>query len=417
MATQVNEHDTRQRAWLTLAALLAPATLLMALDRSVVSIAAPLLQTRYGLTLSELGLIFSVFSWSYALMQIPAGVLVSRFGPRITIMGAILLWSAMTAITPFAGSFGLLLVVRALLAIGQSPDWPGCLVSIERLFPSRGRSIATGVLMGSVNCGFVVGAPLAAFLIISVGLEDMFLICGGMGIAFAVIWWIFFRLPAGQIDPGALTEPLIPLREVAKSGRVWLLAACYACTGSLLSFYQTLFPTYLAKDRGMGLQQIGNYAAIPAAVLCLAALIAGPILGYVCGRTRSIRKARLPFAIGSLAVVAVISTIVPWLTSDTAIIIAASGSLTAIGFAQVTTWCVVQDIGQADTATVTGFITFSGNLAAGLLPLIAAQLVSYTGKWDASFGLLAIVAAVGCLLWLFVDPDRPLSIGRPKSRA
>jgi MFS family permease len=398
---------------LILCGLIVPATALMALDRSIVTIAAPNLQARYGLSLPELGLIFSVFSWTYALMQIPAGALVSRSGPRLSMMTAIIIWSAMTAATPFAGSFMALLLVRALLAIGQSPDWPGSMVSIDRLFPSQGRAVANGVLMCALYTGVVLGAPLASHLLLAVGLEHMFLICGSMGIAFAVVWWALFRVPAAQSLESSSTHSLKFIAAAARSGRVWTLAAAYACTAALLNFYLSLFPTYLAKARGMGLEQMGNYTAISSAALCPAALIAGPVLAYVFGRARSARKARMPFAIGSLAIVGFVSVITPLLTSDLGILIAASLSLAAIGFAQVTTWCVVQDIGRTNTATLTGFIALAGNLAAGIIPLAAALLVTASGGWDSSFLLLAAISGFGCILWLFIDPSRPLAIDQP----
>lgn len=119
----------------------------------------------------------------------------------------------------------------------------------------------------------------------------------------------------------------------------------------------------------------------------------------------------MPFAIGALAIVAIVSMIVPWLSSDAGILVAACVSLAAIGFAQVTTWCVVQDIGGDETATLTGFIALSGNIAAGVIPIAAALLVTSTGAWSASFQLLAAISAIGCLLWLFIDPSRPLTIG------
>lgn len=405
------ENASRRHAWLTLCCLIAPATLLMALDRSIVTIAGPTLQHRYDLTLPQLGAIFSVFSWAYAVMQIPAGAIVSRFGPRLAMMGAIILWSAMTAITPFTGSFAALLVVRALLAIGQSPDWPGSMISIDKLFPSRGRAVANGVLMFSLYTGVVLGAPLASHLMVAVGLEAMFLICGGIGVAFAGIWWMFFHIPSEQEVERTSGETLQLIGRAAKSGRVWTLAAAYACTAALLNFYLSLFPTYLAQDRGMDLGQMGNYTAISTSALCPAALIAGPVLAFVFGRARSVRRARMPFAIGALAIVAIVSMIVPWLSSDAGILVAACVSLAAIGFAQVTTWCVVQDIGGDETATLTGFIALSGNIAAGVIPIAAALLVTSTGAWSASFQLLAAISAIGCLLWLFIDPSRPLTIG------
>lgn len=408
MASISSEHVSNRRAWLTLLGLVAPASLLMALDRSIVTIAAPTLQARYQLSLPELGLIFSVFSWAYALMQIPGGLLVSRFGPRLTMAVAIVLWSATTAVTPFVGSFTALLVVRVLLAVGQCPDWPASIHSIDKLFPSEGRAVANGILLFALYAGVVLGAPLASHLLVTIGLEGVFLFCGGLGIAFALVWWIFFRIPDGANSRQDTPASPVPFGQVAKSGRVWLLAIAYACPAGVLNYYLSLFPTYLAQSRGFELERMGSYAAISSSALCAAALAGGPIAAFALARAKTLRTARLPYAIASLALVAAVSIAIPWLTSDIAILIAACLSLAAIGFANVITWCVVQDIGQETTATLTGFITLAGNLAAGLLPFAVTLLVSSSGSWSSSFMLLGAIAVLGCLLWFFIDPSRPL---------
>jgi len=398
---------SRRRAWLTLCGLLVPATMLLAMDRSIVTIAAPTLQIRYSLSLPQIGLIFSVFNWAYALMQIPGGAFVSRFGPRISMTVAILLWSLMTAVTPFAGSFALLLVIRVLLAIGQSPDWPGNMLSIDRLFPFHGRSVANGVLLCGLYTGVALGAPVASHLLMAFGLGSMFMACGATGIVFAAIWWALFRVPDSKDRGDATSHSFLLLGQAAKSGRVWRLAFAYACSAGMLNFYLALFPSYLAKARGMGLLDMGNYTAISSWALCPAALLAGPLLGLAVGRTSSLKAARLPFAIGSFGTIGIISAIIPLLTSNVAILIAVSVSLAALGVATVTTWSVVQDIGRTETATLTGFIALIGNLSAGVIPFVATLLVTYFGDWNSVFIFLAVLSAIGGTLWLFVDPGQP----------
>ena len=88
--------DAAQR-WFPILALVAVATMVNYLDRTVLGIAAPYLTKELGLTAASLGIVFSAFSWSYALLQIPGGVFLDRFGTRITYSLALGLWSAFTA--------------------------------------------------------------------------------------------------------------------------------------------------------------------------------------------------------------------------------------------------------------------------------------------------------------------------------
>ena len=69
--------------WFPVLALVAVATMINYLDRTVLGIAAPYLTKELGLTAASLGIVFSAFSWSYALLQIPGGIFLDRFGTRL----------------------------------------------------------------------------------------------------------------------------------------------------------------------------------------------------------------------------------------------------------------------------------------------------------------------------------------------
>ena len=84
--------------WFPILALVAVATMVNYLDRTVLGIAAPYLTRELGLSAASLGIVFSAFSWSYALLQIPGGIFLDRFGTRSTYSLALTLWSAFTAL-------------------------------------------------------------------------------------------------------------------------------------------------------------------------------------------------------------------------------------------------------------------------------------------------------------------------------
>ena len=63
-------------------ALISLAVAINYLDRAVLGIAAPLIQQQFALGPAVMGIVFSAFSWSYFLGQVPSGVLLDRFGTR-----------------------------------------------------------------------------------------------------------------------------------------------------------------------------------------------------------------------------------------------------------------------------------------------------------------------------------------------
>src|ERR1700743_1399777 len=90
--------EKASHARLAILALVTGATLINYLDRSVLGIAAPLITQDLGLNAAVMGIVFSAFSWTYAIMQIPGGVFLDRFGTRVTYSLSLSLWSLCTAL-------------------------------------------------------------------------------------------------------------------------------------------------------------------------------------------------------------------------------------------------------------------------------------------------------------------------------
>jgi ACS family glucarate transporter-like MFS transporter len=392
---------------------LVPATFLMALDRAVLTVAAPLLQARYALTLPELGLLFSVFFWAYAAMQIPAGMFAERVGTRIALFIAIALWSAMTFVTPFANSFGLLITVRVLLGVGQSADWPAAMVGVRGLFTERQRPTANGILLCALYTGPAIGAPLTGLLLGRVGLTGAFVLFGGIGFVFAGFWLIFFR-DGGNAALSEATASDVASAQSSALARAWVLAPAYICTGFILSFYLTWFPTYLVKARHFGVGSAGIYAGVASFALCLAALLAGRVLAALLRRAKSAHLTRTWVGTGSLTIAGLSTWALPYTQDATLCLACACVAVVALGFSQVITWSTVQDLGRGRTGSLTGLVALGGNFAAGATPLLSAILVARSGGWNTSFACLGIVGLVGAVIWMVVpsraaEPLAPLT--------
>jgi ACS family glucarate transporter-like MFS transporter len=396
--------------WKKLLWLLTPATLLMAMDRAVLTVSAPLFQSEFGFTLTQLGFLFTAFFWAYAAMQIPAGALVTRYGPKRTLFVAIVLWSAMTAITPFATTFFALLVVRVLLGIGQSADWPASIVAINRMFTGPQRASANSVLLCALYAGPVIGAPLTGWLLAALGLHGVFLICGLIGFIFAGVFLLGFGedRPAGA-EEHRVDDTAVSFKSLLASRNVWLIATAYICTACLVSFYQTWFPTYLVKARGIGLELVGVYAGVTSIGLCLAALCGGQVARFAVRLTGSQRNGRRAMGALALLVSATASGSSVFASSNLAALCLACVGVSALGLAQVVSWTTVQEVGGEATGSLTGLINLCGNLSAGAAPAVSALLVTWTGSWASSFLFLGAAGVVGALAWTQIRADEPVA--------
>src|SRR5450759_5993505 len=111
----------RRRWWIGM--LLGSGILVNYFDRINLSVAGPQLQESFGLDPVQLGWLFSAFFWSYALLQIPTGLILDRFGVTWVNRISTFLWSVMSAATAFAGGFGGILGARILLGVAEAPGF------------------------------------------------------------------------------------------------------------------------------------------------------------------------------------------------------------------------------------------------------------------------------------------------------
>src|SRR4029453_18466267 len=128
--------------WVPILAMVAVGTMINYLDRTVLGIAAPFMTRDLGLTATQMGLVFSAFSWSYALLQIPGGIFLDRFGTRVTYCIAVVFWSVCTAAMGLVRSFEALIVTRIGVGIFEAPCFPANSRVLATWFPQHERARA-----------------------------------------------------------------------------------------------------------------------------------------------------------------------------------------------------------------------------------------------------------------------------------
>src|SRR6201992_1098247 len=148
------------------------------LDRTNLSVAIPTLRSHLHLTPTQIGVILSAFSWSYAIAQIPAGLFASRLKPRRTYFIALWLWCILLILTTTATSYGAWIAFRIPFGLAEAVTWPAASILLARWFPRLEYSQA----MSLQNLGLVVGAaiapPIVAFLIAFWGWQGAFIVTG-----------------------------------------------------------------------------------------------------------------------------------------------------------------------------------------------------------------------------------------------
>src|ERR1700751_2772370 len=176
--------------------LLGAGVLINYFDRINLSVGAPQLQQEFGLTDGELGWLFSGFFWSYALLQIPTGMILDRFGVTSVYRISAFLWSLASGATALAGGFGGVLAARLLLGIAEGPGFPASAKATGYWFPRGERAMATSIFDAAAKFASVIGVPLVALAIVQFGWRWGFGITGMLSFLYFLAFLIVYRDPS-----------------------------------------------------------------------------------------------------------------------------------------------------------------------------------------------------------------------------
>ncbi|KWX22070.1 MFS transporter [Mycolicibacterium wolinskyi] len=386
------------------------------IDRSAVSVSLPFMTEDFHLTPTEKGLILSAFSWSYALMQIPAGRLIDRFGERVMFGASVLVWSLFTGATGVVNSFGALLGLRLGLGVGEAGAYPAAAKTVSHWFPLRLRSRATSVYDSGARIGSAAATPLIALIIGLWGWRAAFLFAGALGVLWAIGWWAWYRRPevmsgvneaelaiiheshkeqaATNLDPTAKPMRLV---ELFRRRTVWGMMLGFFCLNFMITFFLTWFPSYLVEERGFDLLKLGVFGMIPPLAAILGSWIGGFVGDYLLARGWSLNRVRKTCLVGGMLVCSVIAlaAVAPQAWQALTLM---SISYAASAFTIVTIWCLPADVVDSSTVASLGATqNFFSNIGSALSPIVIGALYGATGSFEFPLVLTGVVVVAGAL--------------------
>ncbi|WP_194492319.1 MFS transporter, partial [Polymorphobacter multimanifer] len=157
-------------------------------QRVAISQAAGPISADLGLDKVEMGLIFGAFGLSYALFEIPMGLLGDKLGVRRVLAQIVILWSFFTALTGAAWNLTSMWIIRFLFGAGEAGCFPNLTRMLTQWLPRGERVKAQALMWASTRWGAAVTPPLVLVGITLFGWRWAFVIFGLMG----VVWALFF---------------------------------------------------------------------------------------------------------------------------------------------------------------------------------------------------------------------------------
>ena len=390
------------------------------LDRVNLSVSQDALHASFGLSMIAFGFLSSAYSWAYALMQIPAGILLDRWGVRRVGCVSTLLWSAASfgaAIsTGLAGFFG----ARLLLGIGESPTFPANAKAIGYWFPEAERSLATAITDAAAKFSTAIGVPLLGLLLLRFGWRWSFAATGLISLLYFVLfYWTYFNpsedrglskeefelMAQGRVQvEGMADSPRgASLGYLLRQPKVYGLALGWGAYNYTFYLLLTWLPTYLSFAHHVDLLHSVLYTSAPWLFATLTDLAVGGWLvdllirrGYDASRVRQIvLVVGTIFGLGILGAARAHSTVTAlvWI----------SISLGGLAAAAPVAWTVPSLIAPgASVGRVGGIVNFCGQLAAIAAPIVTGYIAALTRAFSSAFAAATIILLLGVGGYIFL---------------
>jgi len=417
----VGEKPTKMRMWVLFVVCLV--YFITYLDRVNISVAAPVMMKQFGISKVELGTVFSAFSLSYFLFQIPIGMMGDKYGPRKVLAGLVTFWSIMTGVTGLAWNYVSLLVIRFIFGIGEAGAFPNATRAFSNWMPATERGFAQGLTHGFSRFGGAVAPMIVAPLMVAMGWREAFYICAVIGLVWAAVWYFWYRDNPAEfkakwggindaeiklIEQGKAVRKAgakLPFSTLMKSKNMWILCIGYFCYCYNIWIYLTWLPTYLVDGRGFTIIKMGIFASLPLLAGTIGDTLGGWLSDVIWRKTGRGRFARRIVAMTGMLIAAAFMIPGAMTASANMAVFFLACSLFGLEMAVGVYWAVCLDVGHEYAGTVSGMMNCIGNAGSFLSPIIFGAIVQYTGSWVYPFILASAILVVGSLLWLKTDPE------------
>lgn len=386
-------------------------------------VAETTVQKENGFTIQEMAAIHSCFFWSYAVLQVPAGWLANRWGPRLGLSLFCLAGSLAIALTSLTSTVWVWCLARLLLGFGQAAALPCIADVMSQWYPAARR----GGAMGAITACFQVGAMIAAYstgpILEHFTLDQYFWFLAAPGIVWAIgFYWWFRNSPAEFSQLRSEEREALPTRDsgavretrdndfswklIACCPVLWLICGQQSCRAAGYAFFGTWFPRFLQETRGLDIKQSGTATACMFIGVLLGSLFGGTVSDILFHLTGSLRWARKGVAMSSLALCGIcIGTSYFVNSTHVAVLMMSLGAFFS-GVGGPSSYAVTIDISGKHVATIFGIMNTVGNLGAAAFAQFLPNLLSIAtkGKWDVVIWVFASLYFTAATCWIFINP-------------
>ncbi|ASU34177.1 MFS transporter [Mucilaginibacter xinganensis] len=267
----MKENRVGSYRWVVVA-LLFFATTINYLDRQIIGLLKPTLETQFRWTEIDYGHIVTAFTAAYAAGLLIFGNIIDRIGTKLGYTISIILWSLAAMLHAIVKSTTGFIFVRMGLGIGESGNFPAAIKAVAEWFPRKERAFATGIFNSGANIGAVTAPVLVPWILGIYGWQMAFIITGAIGFIWLIFWLIFYEIPSkhkkvttteyehihsdeDEVVVDGVDEPKVKWETLLSKRQTWTFVAGKLLTDPIWYFFLFWLPSYFASTFNLDLKK------------------------------------------------------------------------------------------------------------------------------------------------------------------
>ena len=396
--------STDSRRW-SIALLLGLGVLVNYFDRVNLTVSHDALVSEFRISDVTFGLLLGAYNWTYALCQLPSGVLLDRFGVRRVGCVSTLIWSIASFAAAIARSITGFFAARFLLGVGEAPTFPANAKAIGHWFPPRERSLATSCFDGAAKFASAIGVPLIGLMLLRIGWRLSFAATGLISFLYFLLFVSVYRDPLKSWSTQNLSrsDASVALGYLLRRKKVIGLALGYGSYNYVFYLLLTWLPVYLSRTLHIDLAHSFLYTGVPWLVATATDVVIGGWLvdtlirlGWNADRVR-----RVVLVCGTALGLGILGAARAQTPAQALLWISVSiGGLSA---AAPVGWSVPSLIAPGNSVgKLGGIMNFSNQISGIAAPFITGYLVNGRQSFAAAFFVAAAYLVIGVASYIFL---------------
>ena len=405
--------ETRGLGWFarnyrwTICALLFFAAVINYIDRQIIGILKPVLQSELGWNEIDYSNTVFWFQVAYAIGFVSIGRLMDRLGTRKGFSFSVAFWSLAAMGHALASSVFTFSIARFALGIGEAGNFPAAIKTVAEWFPKKERALATGWFNSGTNIGAIITPLTVPFIAAQFGWRMAFIITGALGFIWLFFWLLLYskpeehpRITAEELahinsDPAETTEK-IPWLSLLTFRQTWAFAIGKFLTDPIWWFYLFWLPGFLFEKFNLSLTSLG----LPLVIIYLAADVGSVGGGWLSSAlmkrgwtTNAARKtAMLVCALAVVPIVFVSQTSNVWVAV----------ALLSLATAAHQGWSANLFTTTSDMfpRRAVGSVVGIGGMAGAIGGMLIAKAAGYILEWTGNYLILFLIAGSAYLVAL-----------------